>query len=67
MVVLFLGITVAVVLLLTGIPAVPGDVVSWVGRAASTLASAFGLTLAVDLVFMLIIGVLLLVTRRVRG
>jgi hypothetical protein len=42
-------------------------VVSWVGHAAGTLAAAFGLTLAVDLVFMLVIGVLLLVTRRVQG
>jgi hypothetical protein len=66
-VLLFLGIAVALVLLLTGIPSVPAGVVSWVARAASTLASAFALTLAVDLVFMLVIGALLLVTRHVQG
>jgi hypothetical protein len=66
-VLLFLGIAVAVVLLLTGIPAIPDDVVSWVARAASTLASAFALTLAVDLLFMLIIVVLLLATRRMQS
>jgi hypothetical protein len=66
-VLLFLAIVVAVVLVVTGVPAVAPDVVSWVSHAASYLAYGFGLTLAADLVFMLVIGLLLLLTRRVQG
>lgn len=66
-VLLFLGIVVAIVLVVTGLPAVSTGVVTFVTRAAGYLAYAFGLTLAADLVFMLLIGGLLLVTRRAQG
>jgi hypothetical protein len=63
-VLLFLGIAVAVVLIGTGLPAVPESVGLALNRGAGYLASAFGLTLAVDLIFVLILGLLLGITRR---
>lgn len=65
-VLIFLGIAVTVVLLVSGIPSVPRGLVDLVQGAAGYLASAFGLTLAADAVFMLTIGVLLLATRRIQ-
>ena len=62
-VLIFLGIVAALVLVVAGIPAIPDEVVKVVNGAAGFLASAFGLTLAADAVFMLIIGVLTLTTR----
>lgn len=66
-VLIFLGTAAAVVLLVTGIPAIPPEIVTAVNGTASYLATAFGLTLAVDLVFMAVIWLLLLITREVRG
>jgi hypothetical protein len=62
-VLIFLGIVAALVLVVAGIPAVPDEVVKVVNGAAGFLASAFGLTLAADAVFMLIIGTLTWMTR----
>jgi len=62
-VLIFLGIAVLVVLLASGFPAIPASVPLLVNRAAGYLASAFGLTLAVDLVFVLVLGLLLWATR----
>jgi hypothetical protein len=66
-VLIFLGTAAAVVLFVTGIPAIPPGVVAGVNGIAAYLATAFGLTLVVDLVFMVVIGLLLLLTRQVRG
>lgn len=66
-VLIFLGIAAAVVLIVTGIPAIPPEIVTAVNGTAGYLATAFGLTLAVDLVFMAVIWLLLLITREVRG
>jgi hypothetical protein len=66
-VLLFLGGVAAVVLIVSGIPAFPQEVVDAVNDVARTLASAFGLTLAVDLVFMAVIGLLLVATRWWQG
>jgi hypothetical protein len=66
-VLIFLGIAAAIILFVTGIPAISPTVVERVNEIASYLATAFGLTLAVDLLFMAVIGVMLLITRRMRG
>jgi hypothetical protein len=65
-VLLFLGIAALVVLVATGLPSVPERAGLFVNRAAGYLATAFGLTLAVDLLFVLIFGLLLAITRRAR-
>jgi hypothetical protein len=65
-VLIFLGIVAAAVLLVTGIPAIPEEVVKVVNGAAGYLATAFALTLAADAVFMVIIGALTLATRWVQ-
>jgi hypothetical protein len=65
-VLIFLGIVAAAVLLVTGIPAIPDEVVEVVSGAAGYLATAFALTLAADSVFMVIIGVLTLAIRWVQ-
>ena len=62
-VLIFLGIAAAVVLIVTGVPAIPLTVVDAVNAVAGYLAAAFGLTLAVDVVFLAVIGLLLVVTR----
>jgi hypothetical protein len=62
-VLIFLGIVAAAVVLVTGIPAIPDEVVKVVNGAAGYLATAFALTLAADAVFMVIIGALTLATR----
>ncbi len=66
-VLIFLGIIAALMLLVTGIPEIPPSVVDGVNAVAGYLASAFALTLAVDLVFLAVIGLLLLSTRAVQG
>ena len=66
-VLIFLGIAAAAVVVVTGIPAVPDEVVKVVNGAAGYLATAFALTLAADAVFMVVIGVLTLATRWIRG
>jgi hypothetical protein len=66
-VLVFLGIVAAVIFIVGGVPSVPLDVVAAIGVVAGYLASAFGLTLAVDFVFIAIIGLLLWLTRQVQG
>jgi hypothetical protein len=61
-VLIFLGIVAAVVLIVSGVPAVPAVVVAGTNAIASYLASAFGLTLAVDALFVVVIGLLLWLT-----
>jgi hypothetical protein len=65
-VLIFLGILAAILLLVGGIPSVAPDVVRAVGGVAGYLASAFALTLAVDVVFVLVIALLLWLTRWVQ-
>ena len=62
-VLIFLGIVAAAVLVVTGIPTIPDEVVKVVSAAAGYHATAFALTLAADAVFMVIIGALTLITR----
>ena len=66
-VLIFLAIVAAAVLLVTGIPAIPDEVVKVVNGAAGYLATAFALTLVADAVFMVVIGVLTLATRWFQG
>jgi len=66
-VLIFLGLVAAVVLVVAGVPAIPDALVRGVNVLAGYLASAFGLTLAVDLVFMIVIFLLLWLTRWIRG
>jgi hypothetical protein len=63
-VLIFLGIVAVVVLIVSGVPAVPAVVVDGVSAIAGYLASAFGLTLAVDAVFVVMIGLLLWLTKQ---
>jgi hypothetical protein len=60
---IFVGIAVAIVLVTAGLPAIPEALSQFTSRGAGYLASAFGLTLAVDLVFVLILLPLLWITR----
>ncbi len=62
-VLIFLGIVAAVLLIVTGTPTLSPDTVQTINGIASFLASAFLLTLAVDLLFMALIGLLLWFTR----
>ena len=62
-VLIFLGIAVAVFLVFAGVPTIPEGMVSAVIAIASYMAITFGLTLAVDAVFIVVILVLLWVTR----
>ncbi len=62
-VLLFLAMAAGVLLVVSGVPAMPAGVVQAVNGIAGYLASAFGLTLAVDALFMLLIGLLTLLTR----
>jgi hypothetical protein len=62
-VLLFLGIATAVVVIAVGIPAIPAQIIDTINDIAGYLAYAFGLTLAADAVFMLLIGLLTLLTR----
>jgi hypothetical protein len=66
-VLIFLGIAALVVVVVVGVPAIPDQVVAWVNAVAGYLVSAFGLTLATDLVFVFIIGLLFWVTVRVQS
>ena len=66
-VLIFLGIVAAVVLVVTGVRGISPAVVDGVNAIAGYLAIAFGLTLAVDLVFMLVIWLVLLPTRWLQG
>jgi membrane-associated protease RseP (regulator of RpoE activity) len=62
-VLIFLGALTAIIVIATGIPAIPPDVVQTVNVIAGYLASAFALSLAVDVVFISVILLLLWVTR----
>lgn len=62
-VLIFLGMAVIVYLVVAGVPSIPPGVREAVDAVAGYLASAFGLTLAVDAVFILIIVLLLWGTR----
>ena len=66
-VLIFLGSVAAVVLVVTGVRGISPAVVDGVNAIAGYLATAFGLTLAVDLVFMLVIWLVLLPTRWLQG
>jgi hypothetical protein len=66
-VLIFLGIVAAVVLVVTGVRGISPAVVDGVNAIAGYLAIAFGLTLGVDLVFMLVIWLVLLPTRWLQG
>jgi hypothetical protein len=66
-VLIFLGIVAAILLIVTGIPAIPPTAVEAVNAIAGYLAAAFGLTLGVDMVFMAFIGLLLVLTRWWQG
>lgn len=57
-VLIFLGIAAVVLLVVVGVPAIPPRVVAGVNALAGYLASAFGLTLVTDLLFMVVIGLL---------
>jgi hypothetical protein len=65
-VLIFFGIVALIVLVIGGVPTIPEEVVAGVNVVAGFLASAFGLTLAVDLVFALVIGLLVWLTRRLQ-
>lgn len=66
-VLIFLGIVTAVVLVVSGLRGVSPAVVDGVNAIAGYLAVAFGLTLGVDLAFLLIIWAVLLPTRWFQG
>ena len=66
-VLIFLGIVAAAVLVFSGVRGISPGLVEGVNALAGYLATAFGLTLAVDLVFMLVILSVLLPTRWVQG
>ena len=61
-VLIFVGIVSVVAVIVVGLPNVPPAIVNGVSAFAAYLASAFTLTLAVDAVFMLVIGLLGLLT-----
>jgi hypothetical protein len=62
-VLIFLGIVTFVVVIVVGLPAIPVGAVAGVSAVAGYLATAFGLTLAVDLVFVVVIGLLTWLVR----
>jgi hypothetical protein len=66
-VLIFLGVAGAAFLFLGGLPAISPEVVDLAEAVAGYLASAFGLTLAADVVFAAIIGLGLWLTRQVQG
>ena len=65
-VLLFLGAAAAVFLVINGLPSISEGTIRTLNTIASYLASAFGLTLAVDMVFMLVIWLLLWPARRLQ-
>jgi hypothetical protein len=64
---IFLAVATAIFLVVAGVPSIPPGVRDAVNAVAGYLASAFGLTLAVDALFVLVIGLLLWGTRRWQG
>ena len=65
-VLIFLALAAIILLVVVGVPTIPEAVVDAVNTAAGYLATAFGLTLAADAVFVLAIGILTLLTRWVQ-
>jgi hypothetical protein len=63
---LFLGLVAAVLLVVGWVSAIPEQVVEAVNAIANYLASAFAVTLVVDSVFMLVIGLLTWLTARLQ-
>jgi len=61
-VLIFLGIVAVVAVIVVGLPNVPPAIITGVSAFAAYLASAFALTLAVDAAFMLVIGLVSLLT-----
>jgi hypothetical protein len=66
-VLIFLGLATVVYLIVAGVPSVSAQTLAAVNTISGYLASAFGLTLAVDIFFALIIALLLAITRRAQG
>jgi hypothetical protein len=66
-VLIFLGVAAIIFLVVAGVPSIPPGVREAVDAVAGYLVSAFGLTLAVDALFALIISLLLWSTRRLQG
>jgi hypothetical protein len=62
----FLGIATAVVVMVSGVRAIPFQVAETVAGIAGYLAAAFGLTLVVNVFVILLIAVLLWITTRLR-
>jgi hypothetical protein len=62
-VLIFLGVLAVILLVVLGVPSITERTVSNVNAVAGYLAIAFGLTLVVDSVFLIVIGLLLWVTR----
>lgn len=65
-VLLFLGIAAAILLIVGGVPTIPAEVVRGVNSLAGYLATAFGLSLAIDGLVVLVLWVLLTVMRRLQ-
>jgi hypothetical protein len=65
-VLIFLGMVAVVAVIVVGLPNVPPGIVTGMSDFAAYLASAFALTLAVDAVFMLVIGLLGLLTNAIK-
>jgi hypothetical protein len=63
-VLIFLGVLAVILLVVLGVPSITDRTVANVNAIAGYLAIAFGLTLAVDLVFLIVIWLLLWLTRR---
>lgn len=66
-VLIFLGMATAIVLVVTGVHGISPAVVEAVKATTGYLAAAFGLTLGVDLVFLVVIFLMLLPTRWWQG
>jgi hypothetical protein len=66
-VLIFLALAAAVLLIVGGIPTIPQPVLDALSAIAGYLASAFGLTLVTDAVFILFIALLTWATRRIQG
>jgi hypothetical protein len=65
-VLVFLGIAAALLLVVGGLPSVPQGITDGLAAVAGYLASAFGLTLAVDAFFMVVIGLVELIAIWIR-
>jgi len=66
-VLIFLGLVAAVVLVFSGVRGISPGLADGVNAIAGYLATAFGLTLAVDVVFMLVVWLVLVPTRWLQG